>query len=126
MPRVGDALIAKNYLTKDEIDTLNRIVTLYLDFAELQAKDHIPMYMSDWLERLDEFLKISRKDILIHNGKIKKEVAERKARSEFVKYKERTAQESSTAELDYLRYLEQTQKQIEEKKRGRKKSEREE
>jgi hypothetical protein len=79
--------------------------------------------MSDWLERLDEFLKISRKDILTHNGKIKKEVADRKARSEFAKYKERTAQELSPAELDYLRYLEQTQKQIESKKRARKKSE---
>jgi hypothetical protein len=119
MPRVGDALVAKNYLTEDEIDTLNRIVTLYLDFAELQAKDHIPMYMSDWLERLDDFLKISRKDILPHNGKIATEVAERKARSEFAKYKDRTAQELSPVELDYLRYLEQTQKQIEGKKRGK-------
>ena len=64
IPVESDAVVAKNYLSRDEIDTLNRIVMLYLEFAELQAKDHIPMYMKDWLERLDDFLRVSRKDLV--------------------------------------------------------------
>jgi hypothetical protein len=113
MPVESDALVAKNYLTRDEIDTLNRIVTLYLEFAELQAKDHVPMYMKDWLERLDSFLTLSRKDILDHAGKVSSEVAKRKAKKEFSKYRERTLKELTSADLDYLKFIESTQKQIE-------------
>jgi len=70
IPVQSDAIVAKNYLTRSEVDTLNRIVMLYLEFAELQAKEHIPMYMKDWLERLDDFLRASRKELLTHAGKI--------------------------------------------------------
>lgn len=70
MPTKPEAEIAKNYLTQDEIKSLNRIVSLYLDFAELQAEEHRPMYMKDWINILDDFLRISRKDILTHAGKI--------------------------------------------------------
>ena len=56
LPKRTDAEIAKNYLSSDELDTLNRIVSLYLDFAELQAKSHKPMYMKDWIQKLDDFL----------------------------------------------------------------------
>ena len=56
-PKRADAGIAKNYLSPDELDTLNRIVSLYLDFAELQAQSHQPMYMKDWIQKLDDFLK---------------------------------------------------------------------
>lgn len=59
LPKRTDAEIAKNYLSSDELDTLNRIVSLYLDFAELQAKSHKPMYMKDWIQKLDDFLKLS-------------------------------------------------------------------
>ena len=59
LPTRNDAEYAKNYMSEDEIDTLNRIVSLYLDFAELQAKSHTPMYMKDWLAKLDDFLKLS-------------------------------------------------------------------
>ncbi|MBQ8502015.1 MAG: virulence RhuM family protein [Bacteroides sp.] len=57
LPKRKDAEYAKNYLNEDELDTLNRIVNLYLDFAELQAKSHTPMYMNDWIQKLDDFLK---------------------------------------------------------------------
>lgn len=59
LPKRTDVEIAKNYLSSDELDTLNRIVSLYLDFAELQAKSHKPMYMKDWIQKLDDFLKLS-------------------------------------------------------------------
>ena len=78
-PKRHDAEIAKNYLSKEEIDTLNRIVSLYLDFAELQASAHKPMYMRDWIQKLDDFLKLSGKELLTHSGKISKEVADEKA-----------------------------------------------
>ncbi|MDD6584530.1 MAG: virulence RhuM family protein, partial [Bacteroidales bacterium] len=70
MPTKPEAEVAKNYLTKEEITSLNRIVSLYLDFAEMQAEEHRPMYMKDWINILDDFLRISRKDILTHAGKI--------------------------------------------------------
>lgn len=70
MPTKPEAEIAKNYLTQDEIKSLNRIVSLYLDFAGMQAEEHRPMFMKDWINILDDFLRISRKDILTHAGKI--------------------------------------------------------
>ncbi len=86
-PRVGDSAIAKNYLREEEIDVLNRIVTMYLEFAELQALERIPMYMNDWIERLDGFLKASGRDILSHPGNVSHEQALEKARAEYEKYK---------------------------------------
>ena len=62
LPQKSDIEYAKNYLTAAEIDVLNRIVSLYLDFAELQAQSHTPMYMSDWIQKLDDFLKLSGKE----------------------------------------------------------------
>ncbi|GAB7140721.1 virulence RhuM family protein [Deferribacterales bacterium RsTz2092] len=109
-PKESDAIIAKNYLSSDEIDTLNRIVTLYLEFAELQAKERIPMYMKDWLERLDDFLQVSRKGLLNHAGKISHEVAEKKALTEFAKYKTLTAGELSAVEKHFLESIDAKQK----------------
>jgi len=65
----SDVVIAKNYLNEKELEVLNRIVTLYLDFAELQALEQHPMYMKDWIAKLDDFLKLSNKQILTHAGK---------------------------------------------------------
>ena len=79
MPTKPEAEIAKNYLTHEEIKSLNRIVSLYLDFAEMQAEEHRPMYMKDWINILDDFLRISRKDILTHAGKISAKLAKEKA-----------------------------------------------
>lgn len=78
MPTKPEAEIAKNYLTHEEVKSLNRIVSLYLDFAEMQAEEHRPMYMKDWINILDDFLRISRKDILTHAGKISAKLAKEK------------------------------------------------
>ena len=82
LPRRADAEVAKNYLTSEELDMLNRIVNLYLEFAELQAKAHIPMYMKDWAQKLDEFLRLSNRELLTHAGKVSAEVAKQKADAE--------------------------------------------
>lgn len=74
-PRQEDAEIAKNYLTAEELDTLNRIVTAYLEFAELQALNRKPMYMRDWSVKMDEFLRLSGRELLDHAGCISHEEA---------------------------------------------------
>ena len=85
LPKRTDAEIAKNYLSPEELDTLNRIVSLYLDFAELQAQSHRPMYMKDWIQKLDDFLKLSGKELLTHAGTISAELAKQKANQEYDK-----------------------------------------
>ena len=90
MPTKHEAEIAKNYLAEEEVDMLNRIVNLYLDFAELQAKSHVPMYMKDWIQKLDDFLKLSGKELLNHAGCVSAEVAKLKANEEYDKFRERT------------------------------------
>lgn len=81
-----DVTVAKNYLSKEELDSLNQIVNMYLDHAERMAKSNIPMYMSDWKEALDGFLKFERADILEGPGKISHKLAEQKALKEYEKY----------------------------------------
>ena len=83
MPTKQEAEIAKNYLSEEEVDMLNRIVNLYLDFAELQAKSHVPMYMKDWIQKLDDFLKLSGKELLNHAGSVSAEIAKLKADTEY-------------------------------------------
>ena len=83
----SDVIIAKNYLNKKEIKFLNRIVTMYLDYAENQAEKGIPMTMHDWAEKLDAFLKFNNEDILKNAGKVSAEVVKSFAESEFEKYK---------------------------------------
>ena len=108
----ADAEIAKNYLSSDELDTLNRIVSLYLDFAELQAKSHKPMYMKDWIQKLDDFLKLSGKELLSHAGKISAELAKQKADTEYDKFKERTVYSLSPVEIHFLENFEKEQKKL--------------
>ena len=79
----SDVSTAKNYLNKSELDHLNRIVTMYLDFAELQAVRNIPMYMKDWSEKLNAFLKFSEYEILTNTGSISQEVASSLAQKEY-------------------------------------------
>ena len=106
LPRRSDAEVAKNYLNADEVDTLNRIVSLYLDYAELQAKEHKPMYMSDWIQRLDDFLKLSGKELLQHAGTISAKLAKEKADAEYNKFEERTRNELSPVELHFIENFE--------------------
>ena len=112
LPTKPEAEVAKNYLTKEEITSLNRIVSLYLDFAEMQAEEHRPMYMKDWITILDDFLRISRKDILTHAGKISAKLAKEKADKEYDKFKDRTKNELSPAEIHFLENFEREQKKL--------------
>ena len=112
MPTKPEAEIAKNYLTHEEIKSLNRIVSLYLDFAEMQAEEHRPMYMKDWINILDDFLRISRKDILTHAGKISAKLAKEKADQEYDRFKERTKNALSPVEIHFLENFEREQKRL--------------
>lgn len=85
--RKDDVAIAKNYLTEDELQVLNRIVNLYIEYAELQALERKPMTMQDWIAKLDEFLKISGRKLLDHAGKISAETAKAKAEQEYDRYR---------------------------------------
>lgn len=114
LPNRTDAEIAKNYLSPEELDTLNRIVSLYLDFAELQAQSHKPMYMKDWIQKLDDFLKLSGKELLTHAGTISAELAKQKANQEYDKFKERTQYELSPVEIHFLERFEKEQKKLKE------------
>lgn len=112
MPTKPEAEIAKNYLTHEEVKSLNRIVSLYLDFAEMQAEEHRPMYMKDWINILDDFLRISRKDILTHAGKVSAKLAKEKADKEYDKFKERTQNNLSAVEIHFLENFEREQKRL--------------
>ena len=115
MPKRSDAEFAKNYLNEDEIDTLNRIVNLYVDYAELRAKEHKPMYMKDWIAKLDDFLKLSDREILTNAGSISAKLAKEKADAEYDKFKERTKNELTPVEIHFLEQFEREQKKLEKK-----------
>jgi hypothetical protein len=100
-PTKEEAAIAKNYLAADELDALNRIVTAYLEFAELQALNRQPMYMRDWIAKLEDFLRLSDRDILTHVGTVSHEEAVRKAELEFEKYRQQQLAEPSQVEKDF-------------------------
>lgn len=87
-PRKGDVAVAKNYLTEEEIKGLNLIVSAYLDFAELQAMNRRAMNMRDWIAKLDDFLRLSERDILTHASRISHDAAVAKANAEFEKFRE--------------------------------------
>ena len=112
LPKKSDAEFAKNYLKEEELDVLNRIVNLYLDFAELQAKSHVPMYMKDWIQKLDDFLKLSGKDLLTHAGTISAEVAKMKANTEYDKFRERTLERLSPVEIHFIENFEKERKKL--------------
>ena len=83
----SDTTVAKNYLTKNELEHLNRIVSMYIDYAELQAVRHKVMYMKDWVEKLNTFLKYNEYDILNNLGKVSHEIAKALALKEYEKYR---------------------------------------
>ncbi|HZM02777.1 MAG TPA: virulence RhuM family protein, partial [Candidatus Saccharimonadales bacterium] len=86
-PGKEDAAIAKNYLAVHELEGLNRIVTAYLEFAELQARNRKAMYMRDWIAKLDDFLRLSEHNILTHPGKVSHQAALAKAEVEYAKFR---------------------------------------
>jgi hypothetical protein len=101
-PRKNDVAIAKNYLKQEELDALNKIVTAYLDFAEVQALNQHPLYMIDWIAKLDDFLKLSERQILKHAGKISHGTAIQRAETEYLKYQETQSSQLSQVEKDFL------------------------
>jgi hypothetical protein len=119
-PKRTDAGIAKNYLNQEELELLNRIVTAYLEFAELQAKSRRPMYMNDWISKLDDFLKLSEREILTHAGSISHIAAMSKATIEYDRYQAKQAEQPSRVEQDFQIAVEQV-KQLESVQRKRKK-----
>ena len=101
-PTLLDVTVAKNYLNDKELDILNRIVSMYLDYAELQAIEEKTMTMNDWIKELNYFLKMNRKDILKDGGKITHKEAINHAKREYAKYKDRISLQPSEVEIHYL------------------------
>lgn len=100
-PTKKEVSIAKNYLSDDELDTLNRIVTSYLEFAELQAKKRKAMKMGDWIKKLDDFLSLSDFEVLKTKGVVSHKEALKKANTEYDKYKALAINEKSKVEIDF-------------------------
>ena len=111
-PTQADALVAKNYCNQEELEALNGIVSAYLEFAEMQARRHIPMYMKDWIETLDGFLKLSKHEILTGAGRISAAMAEKKAKEEYYKFKEIQDKELSRSDRDFIAALESAEKAL--------------
>jgi hypothetical protein len=105
--RKADAEVAKNYLNDEELNMLNRIVTSYLELAELQALSRRPMYMKDWIKALDDFLKLGAKEILTHSGCISHDNALKKAHVEYEKYKKLQLSQPTLVEKDFVIAVEQ-------------------
>ena len=110
-PRRTDVGFAKNYLTHQEIETLNLIVSAYLDFAELQARGRKPMTMREWIAKLDSFLNLSDRDLLTHAGSITDDAALAKAQSEFDKFRAIEDAKPQPVDVDFENAVEQA-KQI--------------
>lgn len=119
-PNKSEISIAKNYLNEQELNVLNRIVTAYLEFAELQALSRKPMYMRDWIDRLDDFIKMTGNSILDNAGSISHQQMLDKAQTEYDLYKEKTKDQLSRAEEDFIRQIEHTAQQLEDSKKKKK------
>jgi hypothetical protein len=114
--RKEDVSIAKNYLNETELQTLNRIVNLYIEFAELQALSRKPMTMRHWIEKLDEFLEISGRELLDHAGRISAETAKLKAEMEFDRYRALTDAQPRPVDADFEQTVKRLQKMPKPKK----------
>lgn len=116
-PTKQETETAKNYLTVEELNVLNRIVTAYLEFAELQALNRKLMYMQDWIGRLDGFLHMAGNEILQNAGTVSHEQALKKANSEYLKYKELHRDELSDVEKHFIKSIEGAEKTLKSRKR---------
>ena len=106
--RKQDVTVAKNYLSQEELSDLNRIVTMYLDYAETQAKKKKPMYMKDWEEKLDAFLEFNEHEILTNAGRIRAKVAEQFANEQYEVFHQQRLEEPK--EDDFDKFLEQNKR----------------
>jgi hypothetical protein len=110
--RKGDVTVAKNYLNEEEIRNLNRIITMYLDYAEVQAERKQLIYMKDWVQKLDAFLQFNEREILTGSGQVSMEVAKKLALEEYETFsRRRIAEEDTEAEAEFERIV----KKIEER-----------
>ncbi len=116
-PSKQEISVAKNYLSEHELQVLNRLVSAYLDIAEVNAMQRKAMAMKDWMEVLDGFIKMSRQNVLTDAGKISSELARQKALTEYDNYQKISESELSEVEKQFLDSLEKTRKQLEEKKK---------
>lgn len=109
--RKSDVTVAKNYLTEKELSALNRIVSMYLDHAELQAERRNPMHMADWVKKLDDFLKFNEQNVLTHAGKVSASLAQEHAEREFEKYETDRRQIEATQPIsDFDQIVESTKR----------------
>lgn len=115
-PTKKEVVVAKNYLNEEELNILNRMVTAYLELAELQALNRKPMYMKDWLQQIDDFLQLTGNNILTHAGKISHKQALAKATANYLAYKDQIKNELSKVEKDFIKQLDKTHKQLKNKK----------
>ncbi len=122
MVRKADVSVAKNYLNEEELGTLNRVVNAYLEFAELQARGRREMTMSAWIAKLDDFLRLSDREVLTHAGKISADMAQAKAEAEFAVFQQRQLAAPSHAEQDFETAISKEVKAIEQVKRVTKKN----
>src|SRR5688572_27528733 len=99
--RKADATVATNYLGEDEIRQLNRIVTMYLDYAEEQAERRRPLYMKDWRDKLDAFLAFNERDVLRDPGRVSMEVAQKLALDEYERFHAARLTEEAAREDDF-------------------------
>ncbi len=109
-PTKQETEIGKNYLTADELNILNRIVSAYLEFAELQALNRKAMHMGDWIGRLDDFLKMAGNEVLDHAGTVSHETMLKKATEEYDKYKTTHKNDLSQGEQDFIKHLDEAEK----------------
>lgn len=114
--RKGDVTTAKNYLNEDEITALNLLVEQYLAFAEAQAQQRKPMYMKDWIKRLNDILTINEREVLEHAGRITRELADEMAGKEYEKFR---AKQQAMEQAESLKELEADLKKFEVKKKGK-------
>ena len=105
-PTLAEAKIAKNYLNEEELGTLNYLVSAYLDLAELQALRRKPMYMKDWIARLDDYLRMTDSEVLQNAGKVSHALAEQKAKEEYQKYRQMQSMELSPVEEAFVASIE--------------------
>jgi hypothetical protein len=122
-PRKADVGVAKNYLNAEELKQLNLIVAAYLDFAELQASNQRPMYMRDWIQKLDQFIQLSEREILTHAGKITADAARALAEREYKKYRRALDAAASPVEVHFNEAVERVGRLAQTKRKTGKKTE---
>jgi hypothetical protein len=119
--RKGDVTIAKNYLGREEIEGLNRIVVMFLDYAEDQAKRRKQVFLKDWQAKLDEFLQFNERGVLPDAGKVSREEADEKAVGQYERFSERRRDEiEAQAERDAMKQLEDLAKKLPKRKKSSK------